>query len=37
MEVVETIGLVLAIFVMLMGIALFVYALHGILHDTEEL
>lgn len=37
MEVVEAIGFGLAIFVLLVGVALFVYALHGILHDTEEL
>lgn len=37
MEVVEAIGLVLAIFTMLIGVALFLYALHGLVNDTEEL
>ena len=37
MEVVEAIGLGLAIFVLLMGVALFLYALHGLVNDTEEL
>ena len=37
MELVEAIGFFLAVFTLLVGVALFVYALHGILHDTEEL
>lgn len=37
MEVVEAIGFGLAIFVLLVGVALFLYALHGLMNDTEEL
>lgn len=37
MEVVEAIGFGLAVFVMLVGLALFFYALYGLVHDAEEL